>query len=162
MPKFLNRFPNAKILYMVRDPLSVIPSGLSLVTGVLDKKFGFWSLEKEKRDRFIRRLYGALIELLRRFHDDWTNGKIDKNKVMIVHFDRMMSDFDGLMNDIVKFIDIQPSEKLIEDIRITADKQRAFKSKHKYDLSKFGLTEQQIKNDCKIIYETFLSNNENN
>ncbi len=162
MPKFLNRFPNAKILYMVRDPLSVIPSGLSLVTGVLDKKFGFWSLEKEKRDRFIRRLYGALIELLRRFHDDWTNDKIDKNKVMIVHFDRMMSDFDGLMNDIVKFIDIQPSKKLIEDIRITADKQRAFKSKHKYDLSKFGLTEQQIKNDCKIIYETFLSNNENN
>jgi hypothetical protein len=162
MPKFLNRFPNAKILYMVRDPLSVIPSGLSLVTGVLDKKFGFWSLEKEKRDRFIRRLYGALIELLRRFHDDWTNGKIDKNKVMIVHFDRMMSDFDGLMNDIVKFIDIKPSEKLIEDIRVTADKQRAFKSKHKYDLSKFGLTEQQIKDDCKIIYQTFLSNNENN
>ena len=162
MPKFLNRFPNAKILYMVRDPLSVIPSGLSLVTGVLDKKFGFWSLKKEKRDRFIRRLYGALIELLRRFHDDWTNGKIDKNKVMIVHFDRMMSDFDGLMSDIVKFIDIKPSEKLIEDIRVTADKQRAFKSKHKYDLSKFGLTEQQIKDDCKIIYETFLSNNENN
>ena len=43
---------------MVRDPLSVIPSGLSLVTGVLDKKFSFWSLEKSKRDRFIKRLYG--------------------------------------------------------------------------------------------------------
>ena len=54
MPKFLNRFPNAKILYMVRDPLSVIPSGLSLVTGVLDKKFGFWSLDKSKRDRYIK------------------------------------------------------------------------------------------------------------
>ena len=26
---------------MVRDPINVIPSGLSLVTGVLDKRFGF-------------------------------------------------------------------------------------------------------------------------
>ena len=162
MPKFLNRFPDAKILYMVRDPLSVIPSGLSLVTGVLDKKFGFWSLEKEKRDRFIRRLYGALIELLKRFHDDWTKGEIDKNKVMIVHFDRMMNDFDGLMQDIINFIEIEPSADLKNDIKMTAEKQRNFKSKHKYDLSKFGLTEQQIKDDCKVIYETFLSDNEVN
>ena len=162
MPKFLNRFPDAKILYMVRDPLSVIPSGLSLVTGVLDKKFGFWSLEKEKRDRFIRRLYGALIELLKRFHNDWTTGKIDKNKVMIVHFGRMMNDFDGLMDDIVNFINIKPSNELIDDIKVTANKQRNFKSKHKYDLNKFGLTEQQIKDDCKIIYETFLHNDEIN
>ncbi|SVB55562.1 uncharacterized protein METZ01_LOCUS208416, partial [marine metagenome] len=43
-PRFQKHFPDAKILYMVRDPLNVIPSGLSLVTGVLDKRFGFWSL----------------------------------------------------------------------------------------------------------------------
>ena len=160
MPKFLNRFPDAKILYMVRDPLSVIPSGLSLVTGVLDKKFGFWSLDKDKRNRFIRRLYRALIELLKRFHHDWTNDKIDKNKVMIVHFDRMMSDFDGLMNDIIQFLEINPSEILINDIKKTAEKQRQFKSKHKYNLEKFGLTNQQIKDDCKMIYDTFLNSNE--
>ena len=28
MPKFQTRFPDAKVLYMVRDPLSVIPSVL--------------------------------------------------------------------------------------------------------------------------------------
>ena len=33
---------------MVRDPLSVIPSGLSLVTGVLDKRFGFGVYQKIK------------------------------------------------------------------------------------------------------------------
>ena len=34
---------------------------------------------------------------------------------------------------------------------------KSFKSKHKYDLSKFGLTEEKIKKDCKKIYETFLN-----
>ena len=124
MPKFLNRFPNAKILYMVRDPLSVIPSGLSLVTGVLDKKFGFWTLDKSKRDRYIKRLYSALIELIKRFHEDWKSGKIDKDKVMIVHFDRMMNDFDGLMKDIMNFIEIEPTQNLINDIKITSEKQK--------------------------------------
>ena len=156
MPKFLNRFPDAKILYMVRDPLSVIPSGLSLVTGVLDKKFSFWSLDEKKRTRFIQRLYKALIELLIRFHYDWTNNNIDKSKVMIVHFDRMMNNFEDLMSEITDFIEVEPSQDLLNDIKQTAEQQRAFKSKHKYNLNKFGLTEEQIKNDCKVIYDEFL------
>ena len=44
LPQFLERFPEAQILYMARDPLSVIPSSMSLVIGVLDRAVGFWSL----------------------------------------------------------------------------------------------------------------------
>ena len=157
LPKFLERFPDAKILYMVRDPLSVIPSGLSLVTGVLDKKFGFWDLPEEKRKRFIERLYKALVTLLVRFHDDWVNDRIDRSKVMIVHFDKMMKNFDGLMSEILSFLNHEPSTDLINSIKQTAKSQRNFKSKHHYDLEKFGLSAEQIRNDCSNIYETFLT-----
>ena len=156
-PKFLKKFDDGKILYMVRDPLSVIPSGLSLVTGVLDKKFNFWSMPKEKRQKFIDKLYKALIELLLRFHDDWVNNRIDKSRVMIVRFDRMMNDFDSLMEDILQFIDIKPSKQFLDNIIETSKNQRNFKSSHKYNLEKFGLSENKIKKDCKEIYETFLS-----
>ena len=155
-PAFLNKFKDAKILYMVRDPLSVIPSGLSLVTGVLDKSFDFWSMPQEKRQHFIDRLYHALKELLLRFHDDWVNDRIDKDRVMIVEFDRMMSDFDCLMDEILDFVDYNASNEFLQDIKLTADKQKQFKSGHKYDLEKFGLTEEQIKRDCEVIYKTFL------
>ena len=121
-PAFLKKFENGKILYMVRDPLSVIPSGLSLVTGVLDKKFKFWSLPMEKRQMFIEKLYRALIELLLRFEDDWTNNRIDKSRVMIVKFDRMMSDFSDIMNDILEFVEYNPSEEFLNDIKITTVK----------------------------------------
>ena len=80
---------------------------------------------------------------------------------MIVHFDRMMKDFDGLMSDIIDFTDSEMTDTLRSDIYKTAESQKSFISKHKYDLEKFGLTEQQIKHDCKFIYETFLSANEN-
>ena len=157
LPEFLERFPDSKILYIIRDPLSVIPSGLSLVIGVLDKKFGFWKKSEEKRNHFINRLYEGLVQLLLRFHSDWTNGEIDKSRVMIVPFDRMMTDFDHLMNEIIEFIDHPSSDSLKKDILETAEKQRKFKSEHKYDLEKFGLSEQQIIKDCTPIYDTFLN-----
>ena len=47
-----------KILYMVRNPIDVIPSGLSLVTGVLDKMFGFWNLSKDKKELFAKHCNG--------------------------------------------------------------------------------------------------------
>ena len=156
-PSFLNKFDDAKILYMVRDPLSVIPSGLSLVTGVLDKSFNFWSLPKEDRQHFINKLYDALKELLLRFHDDWINDRIDKNRVLIVRFDRMMTDFDGLMAEVMEFIGHDASNEFLDDIKLTSEKQKEFKSGHKYDLDKFGLSEHKIRKDCDAIYKTFLN-----
>ncbi len=132
---------------------------MSLVTGVLDKKFGFWSLDKNKRDHFINKLYQALVELLKRFHYDWINNNINKDRVMIVHFDRMMKDFDGLMFDIINFTGSNLTNELKDDIIQTAKKQREFQSKHKYNLEKFGLTKKQIQDDCKFIYDTFLNEN---
>ena len=157
LPAFQKRFPDAKVLYMVRDPLNVIPSGLSLVTGVLDKKFNFWSLDEKIRMRFIDRLYNALIELLNRFHHDWTNNNINKENVLVVRFDIMMNDFETLMDQIINFIDIEKEDSLAKVIQDTAESQKNYKSKHKYDLEKFGLTEDRIKMDCKAIYQTFLS-----
>ena len=67
------------------------------------KKFNFWSLDEKIRMRFIDRLYNALIELLNRFHEDWIENKIDKEKVLIVRFDNMMSNFESVMDDIISF-----------------------------------------------------------
>ena len=141
---------------MIREPLNVIPSGLSLVTGVLDKRFGFWNLNKEIRDQYLSRLYNALVELLKRFHYDWVNNNIDKSKVLIVKYDKMMSNFDDLMNDILKFVDVEPSDELIKEIKKTTLDQKNYISEHKYDLKKFNLTEEKIKADCHFVYETFL------
>lgn len=157
IPAFQKRFPNAKILYMVRDPLNVLPSGLSLVTGVLDKRFGFWNLEKEVRDRYLNRLYNALVELLQRFHEDWTNGSIDTAKVFIVKYDGIMTQFEDLMGDIFTFTGTTPTPEILAEIKRTADSQRQYTSAHKYNLEKFGLSAEQIKNDCSFIYDTFLN-----
>lgn len=156
LPRFLQKFPDARIIYMVRDPLQMVPSGLSLVTGVLDGRFGFWKLPEAKRNHFIRRLYDAFLELSLRFHADYTRGRIPEENVLIVPFPRIMQDFDALMDDILKFVGVEPIPDLMKSIQETAEKQRQFKSKHVYDLAKFGLEEAQIRRDYAPVYETFL------
>jgi omega-hydroxy-beta-dihydromenaquinone-9 sulfotransferase len=156
LPEFMERFPDAQILYMARDPLSIIPSANSLMLGVLDKAFGFWSRPENIRKRWLDRMYQAWISLLRRFHDDWTSGKIDRKRVFIVRYDRMMADFEGLMDEMCQFLGHEMTPKLRETVAKLGDKQRKYESEHKYNLEKYGLTEEQIRRDCAFFYDTFL------
>jgi hypothetical protein len=156
LPQFLEMCPEAQILYMARDPLSIIPSANSLMLGVLDKAFGFWSLPEPIRKRWLDRMYQAWITLLRRFHDDWTSGKIDKKRVFIVRYDRMMADFEGLMDEMCTFLGHEMTPKLRETVAKLGEKQRKYESEHKYNLEKYGLTEEQIRRDCAFFYDTFL------
>ncbi len=156
VPQFLEKFPDAKMLYMARDPLSTFPSGMSLVTGVLEEAFGFWSLPEEIRQRWFDRLYDGLVLLLERFHDDYTSGRIPKESVYVVRYDRMMKEFEVVMGELLAFLDHEPDDALKQTIAERADKQRAYKSKHKYDLAKFNLSEEKIRKDCAFFYETFL------
>ena len=69
----------------------------------------------------------------------------------------MMNDFSGLMNNVIEFTGHKDSNALQEVIKSTDKKQKSYISKHKYNLSKFGLSEEKIKEDCKAYYETFIN-----
>jgi hypothetical protein len=156
LPRFLEAFPDAQILYMARDPVEVIPSSMSLVTGVLDRAFGFWSMPEDVRRLWLERMYRAWIVLLRRFHEDWQSGAIDRERVFIVRYDRMMLDFEALMGSMCEFLGHPMTPKLRATVRERAEKQRSYSSEHQYDLAQFNLTEADVRRDCAFYYETFL------
>jgi len=156
LPSFQERFPDAKIIYMVRDPVDVIPSTMSLVSGPLDAKFGFWELDDALRARYLERLYQGIVDLYRGFHDDWIEGRIDRDKVFVCSYPRLMQDYDGLMGELYEFLGEKISPDLKESITVQAESQRTRKSKHKYDLAKFGLDAERIRRDCAFVYEDFL------
>ena len=122
--------------------MNVIPSGLSLVT-----EFSTKDLALELRQTYsldIKRLYNALVTLLIRFHHDWVSDNIDKSKVLIIRYDKMMSNFEIIMNDIFSFLDLF-HQKINNDIQKTAEKQRTYKSKHKYDLKNLDCQRKKLK-----------------
>jgi omega-hydroxy-beta-dihydromenaquinone-9 sulfotransferase len=156
LPQFLKRFPDARVIYLARDPLSIIPSSNNLLVGVLDKAFGFWSLPAHLRQRWLERMYRAWILLLSKFHEDWSSGAIDKTRVLIVRYDRMMTDFENVMAEICVFLAHEMTPDLRALVTKRAEKQRKYESAHHYDLARFGLDEATIRRDCAFFYDTFL------
>ena len=157
MQTILDRFPDARILYMVRDPIAVIPSAMSLITGVLDRAYGFWDLPKERRNLYLERLYVALVGLLSGFQEDWTKGQFDQSRIHIVHYDRMMYDFEGFMREVCDFTGHAATPEQLLQIRLMADQQRAYKSEHHYDLERFGLDADRIRRDTAGFTELFIA-----
>ena len=116
-----------------------------------DKKVDWSLLNDENKLQLNQQILTSMLD------NAVKQSKIDKEKVLIVRFDNMMSNFESVMDDIISFTNQEITDLLLEKIKTTSESQRAYKSRHKYDLQKFGLSEDQIKKDCIHIYETFLS-----
>lgn len=150
LEKFLGRFSRAQILYTVRDPLEMIPSGMSLNLSMLKKQFDFDSLPEHERSRYLDLLYRSFVAQLRSFHDVWTHSSEVKERTHILPFPRMMNEFEVAMNQALEFLRIDPSP-FQHIITRTAATQRSYKSQHSYDLSRFGLSADTIRRDCAFL-----------
>ena len=156
-PAFLDHFADAHVLYMARDPLATVPSCLSLVTSVLDAGFGFWSLPEAQRSRYLERLYQGLVLLLDRFTTDWEAGRIDTTRVTVVPFPRLMEDFDTLVLEILDRVGHPVDAPLRKRIQEQAERQRGYRSPHRYDLERFGLSAERVLADTARFRHRFLS-----
>lgn len=156
LPSFQERYPDARILFMVRDPVDAIPSALSLAVSVQEEAFGFSALGLAAQQRYLDRVYEALVFLLRRFHDHWISGRIRRDRVLVVRYDRLLADFEGVATEIMAFVGHRPSAATKEAIAQQDELQRTRTSNHRYTATRFGLSVEQIRRDCGFFYETFL------
>ncbi|MFW5741187.1 MAG: sulfotransferase, partial [Myxococcota bacterium] len=152
----LRRYPDCKLIYMVRDPVDTIPSGMSLLTGVLEKSHDmFNSTREEDRKRYLENLYQASCHLFRYFHEVWKAGEIPERNLCIVRYPRMMRDLEGTMREVVDFLGVEPQPGFARMVEEQAERQRQRKSGHRYSLEKFGLTADRIRSDLDFVYRDF-------
>jgi hypothetical protein len=151
----LRKFPDAKLIYMARDPAETLPSGMSLLTGVQEQAFQISRLPEATRARFLARLYAGLSLLLTRFVEHYRAKTIPADNLMIVRYPDLMADFEGTMERVLEFAELDASESFRQRIREVAGQQRGRVSKHEYSLAEYGLDAQQIVDDLADVYRTF-------
>lgn len=151
----LEKFPDAKLIYMVRDPLSVIPSGINMLKNVTDGQFGSANLPQHVQERYFNHLYEGEKALYQQFYRSYRNGKIGKENLLVVKFPELMNNFEEVMSNVFDFVGMEISDTYREKIRLQGEKQRSHKSKHTYNLDDFGLSEEQIRKDLAFVYKEF-------
>ncbi len=154
-PAVIEQYQDAKMIYIVRDPCSVIPSGLSLLEQLSDAQYGIKDLPEDVKQRFFDNLYKGEVLFYKLFHDAYTSGQIPEENLLVVRFTDMMERFEEVMDQITEFAGLEVTEQVRAKIEARGEKQRAYKSSHKYSLEQFGLTEEQVREDLAFVYETF-------
>lgn len=156
LDEVLKRYPDAKLVYIIRDPVEVIPSGMSLVSGVLENGYDAWNHTTEvDQRRWVENVYQASCEMLRSFHEAYTSGRIPEKNLCVVRYTDLLHNLEPTMKRILDFIEIEPSAEFVEEIRAQAEKQRSYKSRHQHSPEKFDLDPERIRRDLGFVYDTF-------
>jgi hypothetical protein len=156
----LRRYPDCRLVYVVRDPVEVIPSGMSLLAGVLENGYDVWNrTSKEDQDRWLENLYQASGDMLRFFRDAEVAGRIPEKNVCVVHYEDLLQNLEPTMARILDFVEVRPIAEFEEEVAATAERQRSYTSRHQHSPDKFGLDPQRIRADFGFVYDAYgLSN----
>jgi hypothetical protein len=156
LDQVLKRYPDCKLVYIIRDPVEVIPSGMSLLSGVLENGYDVWNHSTEvDQQRWVENLYQASCAMLRSFHDDYTSGRIPEKNLCVVRYTDLLHNLEPTMQRILDFIEVEPSAAFVEEVRAQAERQRSYKSRHQHSPEKFDLDPERIRQDLAFVYETF-------
>lgn len=156
----LRRYPDCRLVYVVRDPVEVIPSGMSLLASVLENAYDVWNrTTEEDQQRWIENLYQASCAMVRDFRDAQTTGRIPERNLCVVRYEDLLQNLEPTMKRILDFIEIEPTEAFREEVRAQAERQRSYSSRHEHSPDQFGLDPQRIRADLGFVYDAFgLSN----
>jgi hypothetical protein len=152
----LRRYPDCRLVYVIRDPVEVIPSGMSLLASVLENGYDVWNRTREEdQRRWLENLYQASCDMLRYFHDAQSAGLIPERNLCVVRYEDLINNLEPTMARILDFIEVKPTEAFQEEVRAQAERQRSYTSRHEHSPSQFGLTPERIRADLGFVYDAF-------
>lgn len=155
IPALLARHRDARLLYLMRSPLQVIPSGLSLVEHNYLRPLGrIRPPSAEARARYFENVYQMMCLLYRRFHEQRAAGLIPERNLRVVSYRRLVRDFAGEMKDILDFIEV-PAAPWAPLIAQHAARQREHRSQHRYTLEQYGLSEERVRRDLAFVFQHY-------
>lgn len=141
-------FPDAKIIYLVRNPLEVIPSFLSMM------QFSWRVLGAPAEGSALR---DYLLRMARHWYDYPLQylDKMPHESYVIVNYDDLISDPSDTVRKIYQRIGSPISENFAQVLDREAARARVYRSRHAYSLEKLGLDREQILQEFQDIFERF-------
>lgn len=156
LEEVIERYPDCKLVYVIRDPVEVIPSGMSLVAGVLENVYDVWNrTNKEDQQRWVENLYQASCDILGSFHEALSAGLIPEKNLCVVRYSDLIENLEPTIERITEFAELEPSMEFREEVRAQAERQRNYKSRHKHSPERFELSPDRIQRDLGYVYEAF-------
>ena len=145
-------FPDAKFINIVRNPLQVIPSTISLYSKHCHT-YGDPENEYNLQETIIehsKHWYLYPHQYLK---------SLPPNQYVRVLYKDLVADPEGTIRDIYQRFNFEIRPEFAEILRAEAEKAKSYKSKHSYSLKKMGLSKQRIQREFQFITKQIESQN---
>lgn len=133
----LERFPDGKFIYLIRNPLKAIPSHISL-------KEKEWQMLGSPIERYTCR------DFILKSSEHWYEyplkelAQLPDDQHVIIRFDDLVSDTIGAVQEIYQRLNLELSTKFMVILERETELARNFCSQHHYSIDEMGITPQEI------------------
>ena len=145
----LRVFPDAKFIFLVRDPLETIPSYFSLQENV---KFGNL-LSSEEISLLRKESYAEIIEWYK--ETEKVKSKLYKKQFITFTYPQITNDLENSIKSFYKFIGKKMTKKFEKEVSDFARKKYIKKHQNK-NIEDYGFTKKQILSDFDFVYQEYF------
>ncbi len=145
----IDRFPDAKIIYLVRNPYNVIPSFISMFTAA-------WKAHSPDigNDSEEARAWGELgIAYFKYFFE--LKKAYPESQILTIPYTELSKHPYKTVERIYSHFNMAMSENFKEQLRAKTNITRKYKSKHNYSLEQYGLKPSDIHVPLAELFEEF-------
>jgi hypothetical protein len=144
----LRCFPDCKIIYLVRNPLQVVPSAISVARVIIRSAFG-----TEPQADLDEHIYEAL-----KFYYSYPLqrlARLPEDRFVVVNYEDLIRQPRQVVERIYERfgLPLKPDYKQLLDQEVAS--MRQYKSRHRYSLDQCSVTRERIVSDLGPIFERF-------
>lgn len=155
--KMREAFPRARFVLLVRNPMDIIPSALSLALSYFEYEYGIGCEDviPEQLKRYWEIAYERLYLWAKVQVEDFS--RLDEDCLLVVRFEDMMAQLDVEVARIAEFAGVEMSKELEASVLAQAEshKTRGHHKNKNQNLDKFGISEKKIVQDFKFYYDAY-------
>ncbi len=142
----LQRFPDAKIIYIARHPYHAVPSMASMFTAMYDKKIQKNSPPKKVWAQYAIDFFKYSREMRRSIPDE---------QFIAIKYDDLLEQPQQVVQNVYTHFGWQVSEKFLDRLSKEQVRNRDYKSGHEYSLEEYGFTKEQVWAELEDIMNDF-------
>ena len=150
VPELLRVFPDARFIYHVRSPLETIPSRLSLIEAIWQRRFpGFAKMSPRQVEVIVAdslRTYLSAEEEL---------PKLPEGRRLVVRYEDLTRDPRGTVESVYRRFGLPGPDADLAAALARLARREPHESKHRYDLAEFGLTEDYLRAKLKVVFDRY-------
>jgi omega-hydroxy-beta-dihydromenaquinone-9 sulfotransferase len=144
----IDRFPEAKFIYLIRNPLEAVPSHISL-------KAREWRILGSPLEKYSCRDF--IIKSSQHWYEYPLSvlGSLPENQAVIVKFDDLVSDAEAAVQNIYNQLGLSLSEDFRKVLAVETVHARNHESDHQYSLEEMGIKPQQMAAEFADVIHKF-------